>query len=171
MVNNCFTVLSGFSVTDDAKVWGENPGSRIKNGYFRLYSCIPVYTRIIFMERPKNQVCIECGTEFRGRIDKKFCSDQCRTSYNNKQKSIENTYVKDVNNILRKNRKILVELNPDGKTRVSQEKLKSKGFDFNYYTSTYTTKEGAQYFYCYEQGYLPIEKNLCLLVVKKDYNI
>ena len=155
--------------TDDAKVWCEKPVSRIKNGYFRLYSCIPVYTRIIFMTTQENQVCIECNNAFKGRVDKKFCSDQCRTTYNNRQKSIENTYIKDVNSILRKNRKILLELNPDGKSRVSRDKLKSRGFDFTYYTSSYTTKEGAQYFYCYEQGYLPIDKGQCLLVVKKEF--
>ena len=118
----------------------------------------------------EDQTCIECGTAFKGRVDKKFCSDQCRTAHNNRLKSIENDYIKDVNNILRKNRRILVELNPDGKSRVKRDKLKSKGFDFAYYTSTYTTKDGAQYFYCYDQGYLPIEKDHCLLVVKKDFN-
>ena len=44
------------------------------------------------------------------------------------------------------------------------------GFDFQYFTSTYTTKDGAQYFYCYEQGYLPIEKEFFLLVVKKEFS-
>jgi hypothetical protein len=116
-----------------------------------------------------DQKCVECGQDFKGRIDKKFCSDQCRTSFNNRQKSVDNAYVKDVNNILKKNRKILLELNPEGKNRVSREKMKSRGFNFSYHTSTYTTKEGAQYFYCYEQGYLPIEKDQCLLVVKKDF--
>lgn len=122
------------------------------------------------MDSQNNQVCTECGIAFKGRADKKFCSDQCRTSYNNKQKSIEHRYIRDVNLILKKNRRILLHFNPEGKSRVTRDKLKSKGFDFNYFTSTYTTKEGAQYFYCYEQGYLPIEKDQCLLVVKKDFN-
>jgi hypothetical protein len=114
--------------------------------------------------------CLECGISFKGRIDKKFCSDQCRISFNNKLNSDGNNYVRNVNNILRKNRRILLALNPDGKNRVTREKMRSKGFDFNYFTSTYTTKEAAQYFYCYEQGYLPIEKEQCLLVIKKDFN-
>ena len=118
----------------------------------------------------EDQICLECGTSFKGRVDKKFCSDQCRTTYNNRLRSLENKYIKDVNNILRKNRRILLQFNPDGKSRVNREKLKAKGFDFNFYTSTYTTKEGAQYFYCYDQGYLPIEKGQCLLVIKKDFN-
>jgi predicted nucleic acid-binding Zn ribbon protein len=122
------------------------------------------------MTPQETQTCTECGSAFKGRADKKFCTDQCRTSYNNKQKSLENHYIKDVNSILKRNRKILLDFNPDGKSRVSKEKLRSKGFDFNYFTSTYKTKEGSLYFFCYEQGYLPIEKDYCLLVVKKDYN-
>lgn len=112
--------------------------------------------------------CLECGETFKGRKDKRFCSDQCRSTYNNKLNS-DNNAMRTINNILRKNRRILIDLNPEGKNKVSREKLNSKGFDFNYFTSTFTTKEGAQYFYCYEQGYLPIEKGYYLLVVKKDY--
>jgi hypothetical protein len=118
----------------------------------------------------EDQTCIECETSFKGRADKKFCCDQCRTTYNNRLKSIEHNHIKNVNSILKKNRRILLEMNPDGKSKVSREKLKSKGFNFTYFTSTYTTKEGAQYFYCYDQGYLPIEKEYCLLVVKKEFN-
>lgn len=121
------------------------------------------------MTSVEEKTCLECELPFKGRVDKKFCSDQCRIAYNNRLNSDGNNYVRNVNNILRKNRRILLDLNPDGKSRVSREKMRSKGFDFNYYTSTYTTKEGAQYFYCYEQGYLPIEKEHCLLVIKKDF--
>lgn len=117
----------------------------------------------------ESKSCIECGAEFKGRIDKKYCSDQCRTAYNNKLNSDETAYVRNVNNVLRKNRRILMELNPDGKSRASRMKLKAKGFDFSHFTSTYTTKEGSLYFYCYEQGYLPIDKDFLLLVVKKEF--
>lgn len=117
-----------------------------------------------------DKVCLECEGTFKGRIDKKFCSDQCRISYNNKLNSDVNNYVRNVNNILRKNRRILTELNPEGKSRISHDKLKARGFDFRYFTSTYTTKEGARYMYCYEQGYLPIEKDQYLLVIKKDFS-
>lgn len=113
--------------------------------------------------------CLECGEKIIGRADKKFCSDQCRISYNNKLNSDETNYVRNVNNILRKNRRILLELNTTGKSRVSRDRLTEKGFDFAYYTSTYTTKEGSLYFYCYEQGYLAVENNYYLLVVKKGF--
>ncbi len=114
--------------------------------------------------------CLECGEKIIGRSDKKFCSDPCRIGYNNKLNSDETNYVRNVNNILRKNRRILIDLNTTGKSRVSRDRLAEKGFDFGYYTSTYTTKEGSQYFYCYEQGYLPVDKNYYLLVVKKEFS-
>ncbi len=113
--------------------------------------------------------CQECGRVIIGRIDKRFCSDQCRNSFNNRLNSDVTNYVRNINNALRKNRRILMELNPEGKTRMSRDRLLSKGFDFGHYTSSYTTKDGAQYFYCYEQGYLPIEKDYYLLVVKKEF--
>lgn len=114
--------------------------------------------------------CLECGDKITGRIDKKFCSDQCRISYNNKLNSDATNLVRNVNNALRKNRRILLELNTHGKTKTTREKLLAKGFDFQYFTSLYTTKDGAVYHYCYEQGYLPIEKDWFLLVVRQEKN-
>jgi hypothetical protein len=119
------------------------------------------------MAKTQEKTCLECGDKIIGRADKKFCSDQCRISYNNQLNSDETNYVRNVNNILRKNRRILMELNTTGKTRLSRDKLNEKGFDFSYFTSLYKTKEGALYHYCYEQGYLEIEGNYFLLVVKK----
>lgn len=121
------------------------------------------------MTSKKQRLCLVCETPITGRIDKKFCSDSCRIYHNNKLNSDDINYVRNVNNILRKNRRILMDLNPDGKNRVLIEKMKNLGFNFNYFTSIYTTREGAQYFYCYEQGYLPLEKEQCLLVIKKDF--
>ena len=115
------------------------------------------------------KACLECGDPIKGRADKKFCSDQCRVAYNNRLNSDDTNYVRNVNYTLRKNRRILIELNTTGKTKVSREKLIRNGFDFGYYTNTYKTKDGAIYYYCYEQGYLPIEKEYYLLVVKQDF--
>jgi predicted nucleic acid-binding Zn ribbon protein len=112
--------------------------------------------------------CLECGEKIKGRADKKFCSDQCRITYNNKLNSDETNYVRNVNNTLRKNRRILQALNPSGKTKVHRDKLVEKGFDFTYFTSQYITKEGATYHFCYEQGYLALDKNWFLLVTKKE---
>ena len=120
------------------------------------------------MEPNPIKVCLECGTKLQGRIDKKYCSDGCRIAYNNKLNSHGTNYVRNITNILRRNRRILESLNPTGKTKIGRRQLIAKGFDFNYLTSLYTTREGSVYKYCFEQGYLELDEHSILLVVKKD---
>lgn len=113
------------------------------------------------------KVCLECGEKIVGRTDKKFCDDACRNSYNNKVNKDRKNIVRNTNNWLRKNYRILEQLNPDQKTKVSRSKLTEKGFDFNYFTSIYTTKAGTVYYFVYDQGYLPLEGDYFALV-KRD---
>ncbi|MCB9426720.1 MAG: hypothetical protein H6584_06790 [Flavobacteriales bacterium] len=113
--------------------------------------------------------CPECGDSIVGRIDKKFCSDQCRASHNNKQNVDSRKYVREVNTILKKNRRILSDLNTTGKTKVHREQLVVKGFNFQYLTNTYTTQKGVVYYFCYEHGYLPVDDDYFYLVIKQGY--
>ena len=104
-----------------------------------------------------------------GRADKKFCSDQCRSAYNNRANADATNFVRNINNILRKNRRILAELNPKGKNKIHKDKLLEKGFNLNYYTNVYTTKAGKQYHFCYEQGYLALDNDYFALVIRQKY--
>ena len=113
--------------------------------------------------------CIECNEELKGRADKKFCSDYCRVEYNNRLNSDRNNYMRNVNNILRKNRRILQKLNPYGKSKAHRDLLREKGYKFNYFTNIYTTKSGKVYHFCYEQGMLEIDNGYFALVEKKEY--
>ncbi len=115
----------------------------------------------------EKRTCTECGETFNGRVDKKFCGDLCRNAYNNKLNSDSTNYVRNITNILRKNRRIINELLPEETAKVSQQKLIDKGFNFNYFTNITTTKTGKNYVFCYEFGYLPIEGNYYLLVKRK----
>ena len=115
-----------------------------------------------------NKECPECGEKIKGRADKKFCSDMCRNAYNNKLNSDTNNYVRNVNNILRKNRRILEDLIPDETARSSRSKLLEKGFDFNYSTNSYTTKKGTIYHFCYEYGYMAVENEQYVLVKRNE---
>ncbi len=112
--------------------------------------------------------CDECGEVIKGRIDKKFCSDLCRNSFNNKLNSDTNNYVRNVNNSLRKNRRVLEELLKGDKTTVPKQKLLDKGFSFTYYTNQNVTKNNHTYFFCYEFGYLHLENNIVLIVKRKS---
>jgi len=113
------------------------------------------------------RTCPVCGDRILGRIDKKFCSDQCRAEYNNCLNKESTSVIRKINSILRKNRRILIELNPEGKTKISRRKLIDRGFNFQYFTSIYRTKTGNTYYFCYEQGYLPLESDYCALVARK----
>lgn len=108
--------------------------------------------------------CLECESPLVGRVDKKFCSDYCRNSYNNKINTNNKNLIRNINNRLRRNNKLLSDLNPTGKTKISRARLLDVNFDFNYITSTYTTKTGNTYYYVYDQGYLPLENDYYLLV-------
>ena len=119
------------------------------------------------MAKNAEKSCLECGEKIIGRADKKFCCDQCRVAYNNRLKSDDTNYMRNVNNALRKNRRVMLELNPDGKRKITRDKLSQMGFNFNYHTDIYRTKEGGIYYYCYEQGYLVIDANTLLLVKKE----
>lgn len=115
----------------------------------------------------KTRKCLECDEVVKGRIDKKFCSDYCRNSHNNKVNKDSKNLIRNINNRLRKNYKILSELNITGKTKVTRTKLYDQGFDFNFFTSIYKTKTGNTYFYIYDEGYLPLENELFLLIKKE----
>lgn len=113
------------------------------------------------------RLCLDCNSPIKGRADKKFCDDQCRSNYNNRLKSEQTFFVKQVNQILYKNRKILERFNPDGKAKLSAKKLAEAGFNFDYHTHIYQTQNGNNYIFCYEYGYLKLEQDLLLLVKKE----
>lgn len=108
--------------------------------------------------------CLECGEKIIGRSDKKFCNDACRNAYNNKQNKDSTNLMRNVNNKLRKNHRILEELNIEGKTKVSKAKLDGLGFDFNFFTNIKVYKNGSEYKFIYDQGYKMLEDNYFLLV-------
>ena len=114
--------------------------------------------------------CLACNKQVRGRTDKKFCDDYCRNAFNNQLKAGSNNMVRNINNALRKNRRILEELLPENEKtiRTTLEKLLQEGFQFKYQTHTYTNQKGGTYHFCYEYGYLPLDRNRYLVVKKKE---
>ena len=115
------------------------------------------------------RLCLDCNAVIKGRADKKFCDDQCRNNYNNRLKFEDSSIVKQVNAVLRKNRSILQKLNPEGKVKLSRERLAKHGFNFTYFTHVYETYKGATYHFCYEYGYLKLENDELLLVKRDEF--
>lgn len=117
----------------------------------------------------EERTCNECGQGLVGRKDKKFCSDYCRNTFNNRQNEDATNYIRRINNILRKNRRILESMNPKGKITIDGIILAEEGFNFHYYTNEYVTKNGSRYRFCYDQGYLKLDHDKYMLVHKQDY--
>ncbi len=113
--------------------------------------------------------CQQCGELFFGRVDKKFCSDYCRTIFNNNLNKDATKIVNRINHVLRKNRRILELLNTKGNTKVHRLKMQDEGFNFDYFTNVYVTKTSKKYIFVYDQGYLAIDEDYYILVHKKEY--
>lgn len=116
------------------------------------------------------RLCLDCDSPLYGRSDKRFCDDACRSHYNNKLQRRDLIYIRKVNAILNKNRRILKQYNPGGKTRTKIKNLQSEGFDFDFFTSVYETSKGNKYYFCYEYGYLVLPPDDVLLVKRKELN-
>lgn len=113
--------------------------------------------------------CLNCDQPIHGRADKKFCDDACRSTYHFEKGKTQIDIVRQTNAILKKNREILQELNPSGKTTVATHELSERGFNFEFHTSIYETTKGDRYHYCYDMGYLVLSDRRILLVVKDRY--
>jgi hypothetical protein len=112
------------------------------------------------------KTCQQCGRPVRGRIDKKFCDDYCRNTYNNKLKGMSNNLVRNINNALRKNYRILGNLLEDeakGMTKTKKERLERLGFQFQYLTHS-DRKGDKQYHYVYDHGYLAMDNDWVLII-------
>ena len=116
-----------------------------------------------------SRTCLFCSNKITGRTDKKFCNDYCRNAYNNQLKSANSLVVRNINNALLKNRRILeAMLGEEKMVKQPKEKLLNQGFSFKYFTHHYTNQKGNVYFFCYEYGYLPLEHDWFLIVKRKD---
>ncbi len=73
-----------------------------------------------------------------------------------------------VNNILRKNRLILKAYLAEENSKVHCIRLADDGFNFHYFTNTYRTSDGIDYFFCYDHGYIPLENDVYQIVLKQD---
>ncbi len=133
------------------------------------YTCIKPFVTVYNRLNMEEKLCPECGKAIIGRADKKFCSNDCRSAFNNIKNRNTNNMMRQVNSTLKRNRDILLSFNPNGKANIAKGKLQTAGYNFNYHTNIYTTKSGKTYYFCYEQGYLELENDYYSLVVKQEY--
>ena len=115
--------------------------------------------------------CLKCGKLVSGRSDKKFCDRYCRNTFNNQSKNEEELFISNINKIIRKNRRILKTLSPEGKAIVRKEILDQLGFNYNIFSSLHKTKLGL-YYLNYDYGFRALidnGKEKVQIIQKQDY--
>lgn len=112
--------------------------------------------------------CAECGQRLTGRADKKFCNDQCRTAWHNTQAGVDNDRMRNINSILRKNRRILANLMANEKKKIRSVALSQLGFDFSHFTSVRKKRGGILEHFCYDLGYVPVNNGVYLLKTRHE---
>ena len=119
----------------------------------------------------QSRTCPQCGKGIVGRSDKRYCSDSCRHLANNsvKRQSQGERRIQQVNAALRKNRSILRQLSPQGKTTIPRQYLELAGFDFRYLTQIYHTQRGNTYHLCYDYGFMLLPEEKVLIVNWQPY--
>lgn len=105
--------------------------------------------------RSEQKKCLACNRVLKGRADKKFCDDYCRSVINNRKYIAERGLIRRVNHVLLKNRRILEHLlnNTHGKVTILRKTLSARGFQFDFFTHTHHTADGKKYFCCYDLAY------------------
>ncbi|WP_276373705.1 hypothetical protein [Chryseolinea sp. H1M3-3] len=91
---------------------------------------------------------------------------------NNKQKTVAERPILDVNKTLRKNRAILKKLCPVGKATVRREVLDAMGYDVRIFSSIFVTANKQIYYICYDYAFTPLLEHAvekALIVSKQDY--
>ena len=109
--------------------------------------------------------CMHCGSQIKGRSDKKYCDDQCRSNFNNRQYADALSTVRNINYILRRNRQLLFGfVNGNRSSKVSFQVLMQRGFNPGYFTHTRITSKGAEFRICYDVAFRILEGNMCHIV-------
>ncbi len=105
--------------------------------------------------RKKKKECLTCQRTIQGRVDKKFCDDYCRSAFNNKKYLLERGFIRRVNHLLLKNRRILEHCLDDvhSTATIMRKALSARGFQFDFFTHTYNTTDGKTFFCCYDHAY------------------
>ena len=113
------------------------------------------------------KTCQECSEQFYGRSDKRYCSDACRSSYHNRKNGESSKMMRRIHSCLKRNWRILKELEEKGEQEVMRESLLNLGFNFCYITDIQLAKTGVTYRFCYDLGYSPQNEQSVLLVNKR----
>lgn len=98
--------------------------------------------------------CLECGVEFSGRSDKRFCSDACRNCWHNSASRQSKAYSYRINSLLHRNHSILSECRSSGRSRIKRKEMEEKLFSERYFTACSRRLLGRPVYMCYDISYM-----------------
>jgi hypothetical protein len=113
--------------------------------------------------------CKFCNKSVKGRSDKRFCSDLCRTAFHNNERRTDyrNELVCMINGQIKKNRNILKSILDENRTAFNSTDLLIRGFSFTFFTHENISKSGSVYRFCYDYGYW-VGKEGAVYVIKAE---
>jgi predicted nucleic acid-binding Zn ribbon protein len=121
---------------------------------------------------PDEKKCPVCQGTIKGRTDKKFCSIQCKSSYQYENRQQTEAFYLQVDKHLKTNRKILKKFNKSGKSTVRTQVLHQLGFNPKFFTHFWKNAKGDVYLFVYEYGFLKVKEHQndkYVLVFWQDY--
>ncbi len=95
--------------------------------------------------------CLWCCAPLQGRIDKKFCSDCCRSCFNQSQNRYSEQPFRDILRILKNNRRLLARF--QNQPGLTLERLEGAGFEPAYFTHVAVGPGQMPYSCCFEFGF------------------
>lgn len=103
--------------------------------------------------------CPVCQQPIKGRSDKRFCSETCKSSYHYEKRQQTESFYIQIDRQLKTNRKILKSFNKKGLTTVQKKDLHKEGFNPNYFTHYWKNQKGDIYLFVYDYGFMDLKKN------------
>jgi hypothetical protein len=113
----------------------------------------------------KPKTCKICSTLLIGRRDKLFCSIRCKNYYHTNLRRVTKNAAVSIDNILHRNRSILLEIMKKTKKpiKIKRLQLDKKKFNFKYHTHTQTNSKGKTYVYIYDFSWMSFSDDEVLI--------
>lgn len=113
--------------------------------------------------------CKICKSPLKGRSDKTFCGATCKAYYHNKLKTLTNQATLNTDQILHRNRSILLEVLGKNRSQIKVPKsvLEHKNFKFNYLTGFYENAQNKRYHIVYDFAWMDFKTGEVLIVRRK----
>ncbi|MBL7846261.1 MAG: hypothetical protein JNL40_02240 [Cyclobacteriaceae bacterium] len=116
--------------------------------------------------------CPVCKRQFSGRSNKRYCSEKCRTIFNQSLRQTSEAPLTDALSILRQNRSLLKRLCPNKTATVKREILEAMGFNPTVFSSIHVSGRHRRYYFCADYGFLPFRQeglDFALIIRREPY--